>query len=244
MSAPTPTTIAIPKPAVIYLRFSPRRNAEDQQTLMAQEQACRKYAVDHGMDIVAVLSDPYQSARKVRLFDRPEGRRIQELVLAKQIRHVIVSRLDRVFRNAIDGMVTRQWLIKRKVKLHLAHEGGVSLCANDALGSVMFNILVSFNQFLPELIAERTSQTLLAMQRNGRCISSSARFGYTRKGKMVVPNPAERAQIEEIMVMHNNGMGSIDIAKTLRKRKTKCRTRAWDSKIVRTLINRELGIDD
>lgn len=229
---------------MIYLRFSPRRNAEDQQTLMAQEQACRKYAVDHGMDIKAVLSDPYQSARKVRLFDRPEGRRIQELVLSKEIRHVIVSRLDRVFRNAIDGMVTRQWLIKRKVKLHLAHEGGVSLCANDALGSVMFNILVSFNQFLPELIAERTSQVLLAMQRNGRTISGRPRFGFTQKGRHIVINPEERAQIDEIMVMHTNGMGAVDIAKTLRKRKTKCRTRAWSSGIVRILINRELGIDD
>lgn len=232
---------------VLYVRYSPKPDAKEAQTLVYQEAKGRWYCKGHGLNVVDVIADPVVSARKTKLFDRPGGSRLKTLVNSKTVTNVVSTRLDRLFRNAVDGMVTFEWMRKKGVKLHLADEGGMSLCANTAVGRYMLGLLLCTGQFLPDLIAERTSQAMLQYQAHGMAFGHNAPFGQTlvksrRTGKRsLVPNLEERGVIYEIMEMYSNGVTPKAIATILNQRGIKCRSKIWRTLTIWKVVRRELA---
>lgn len=235
---------------VLYVRYSPKPDATEARTLEYQEAKGRWYCKGHDLNVVDVLADPDVSARKTKLFDRPGGAILKKLVNERRVRNVVATRLDRLFRNAVDGLMTFEWLRKKGVQLHLADEGGMSMCANTAVGRYMLGLLLCTGQFLPDLIAERTSQAMLQYQAAGRAMSSQAPFGQTlvkkkkRDGTVVrelVPNLEERAVIYEIMDMYSKGVTPRAIAVILNKQGRKCRTKNWRTGGIWKVVRRELN---
>ena len=226
--------------AVIYVRFSPRKKHTDTKTLEVQEDRSRAYCKMMNLEVVEVLADPEVSARKTKLYDRPAGKRLQLLVETKQISHVVVSRLDRAFRNAEDGMSTHRHLVKYKCDLHFADEGGNTLCVNTALGHLMFGMLLQFAQFLPELIAERTSQALLARRKNGFLIGPKAPYGYAAVKKRQVPDLEEQKVIYEIMDRYYKEQTVKEISDHLNCKDIKMRGRPWRPYDVTQLVQKEI----
>ncbi|WP_159802597.1 recombinase family protein [Arthrobacter zhaoguopingii] len=85
--------------AFIYTRISQDRNAEG-LGVQRQEEACRRYALQHGMEVVEVFSDNSTSAFSNRT--RPAYTAMLERLRAREVEAVICWRMDRLHRRPID----------------------------------------------------------------------------------------------------------------------------------------------
>lgn len=224
---------------VAYCRFSPRPDAGDTMTLEVQENICRRYASMRDMEITTVYADPEASAYKVKLQDRPEGRVLVDHCRQGLVSDVIVARLDRIFRLVSDGsLISEEWR-EAGISLHLADEGGCSLSTGTAVGQLMFNMMLSFNQFVPHLTAERTSVAMKHLASKGVRVGRHAQFGYRLcdNGELI-PEDREQELIQEILQWHGNGWSNGKIVSVLNRGEVDFRGRLWRSRDVESILSR------
>ena len=175
--------------AIIYSRFSPRpakdgdaeRAAanEDAETIRLQIDVCQRYAVMKGLIIAETIKDPETSARKTPLFEREGGSRLKFLPRGT---HIVVLKLARLFRSAVDGLTTLEYFDKRGIIVHFADEGGVSLSTNTAKGKLVTTMLLAVAEYEPGETAERTSRAMKHRQSNGQRMTSAQNIPF---GQMV-----------------------------------------------------------
>lgn len=84
--------------AVIYGRFS--SDSQREESIDAQVRACKKYASEHGLQIVEIYKD---SAKSGRTDHRDEFQRMIQDGKDGKFAHVIVHKLDRFSRNVQDA---------------------------------------------------------------------------------------------------------------------------------------------
>lgn len=180
------------KYATSYNRFSPRRlgsddaelasNSEDISSMAAQIDTNLKYAMSHDLTIVTTLRDPFISARKTPLFERPEGCKLRDLPRGH---HIIALKLARMFRSAVDGLTTLEYFDKRGVIVHFSDEGGVSLSTGTAKGKLVATMLLAVAEYEPNETAERTSRGMKHRQANGQRMTSAKTIPF---GQMIDPD--------------------------------------------------------
>lgn len=221
---------------VSYCRFSPRPDASDTMTLEVQEQACRRYADMKGLEISEVLKDPEVSAYKTKLADRQEGGRLVQMCRSGEVTDVIVARLDRIFRRVSDGSVIADEWRELGVSLHLADEGGVSLSTGTAIGEVMFNVMLAFNQFTPHLTSERTSTALKHMAASGLRVGRHAQYGWELVDNMMVSVADEQDNIK--LIAQFKTAPPEGVARALNQLGRKYRGRSWKTADVVSVIRR------
>lgn len=237
-------------PAILYSRHSPRPiKAGERERIAAQEDAssiqvqvdvAERYCLFHSFHIVEVLKEPFVSARSTPLFERPEGRKLMGLPRGHKI---VALDLTRVFRDVVDGLTSLAYFEKSGVELHLASQGGCTLNCSTADGKLITTFLLGVASHEPMQTAERTSRGMKHRQKNGAAMT---RPGYSPYGTTalpdgsLVPNPAEQAVADRIVLMHGYGMTFSNIATELndagvprRKHGTK-----WDFAMVRSVVLR------
>ncbi|KHE72316.1 recombinase family protein [Halobacillus sp. BBL2006] len=93
--------------------------------------------------------------------DRTEFNKVLEELQAGDT--LVVTKLDRFARSALEGIQTVKALFERGVKVHILNMG---LVENSPTGRLIFNILSSFAEFERDMIVERTQEgKALAKQR-------------------------------------------------------------------------------
>ncbi|MFP9126789.1 recombinase family protein [Niallia sp. BSM11] len=94
--------------------------------------------------------------------DRPEFNKLLEAL--KKDDTLVITKLDRFARSAVEGIQTVKALFTRGVKVHILNIG---LVEDTATGRLIFNILSSFAEFERDMIVERTQEgKALAKQRD------------------------------------------------------------------------------
>lgn len=225
---------------VIYSRYSPRpvregdaeriAAAEDAETLKLQIDVCERLAVMRQLTVDEIIRDPDTSARKERLFDREGGSRLKDLPRGS---HVLCSKLDRMFRNTADGLLTVQHFKERGVALHFADQGGCTLDTSSGEGEFLFTVLLGTAALEPRRTADRTSRGMKHRMKLGQQM--------TRPGHEPYPNtPAEEAIADRIVAMHDDGLTYSNIATELNdlgvpRRKPGTR---WDYAMIRSVVLR------
>ena len=97
---------------LIYVRYSPKPmdaiDRDEASSLDYQEDVVRRYFDFIGVTTAEVIKDAETSARLVQLRNRKDGKRLLELTSGKPRIYSIVGvmRLDRLFRNVVDGITT------------------------------------------------------------------------------------------------------------------------------------------
>src|ERR1700730_16086640 len=89
--------------AVALIRVSSDKQALEGASLDAQREAVGHYCLLRGLDLVATLESPDGVSAKKPLAKRPNGPELISLVERGEVAHVIATRLDRLFRNALDA---------------------------------------------------------------------------------------------------------------------------------------------
>ena len=235
---------------IIYCRYSPRPEHATERacSLQVQIEACEKYCHANGMSIDRVIEDPEVSARKTALFDRPGG---ADLMMLPAHSNVIAMKLDRVFRETIDGLTTLRFWKEHNTRFHLANEGGCTIDTSTATGELMATFLLGVTSWEPRAIAERTSIAMNHRMSNGKAHLNPSHFPY---GMMEDPESRthdksghhegmikcteEQKVIGRIVWMHNCGMGLGEIGRTLTDEGITNRGNRWYPQTIKRILER------
>lgn len=157
-----------------YCRVSTKKQEKDGNGLAAQEKAVK----DAGATII------YMDAFTGTKTDRPEFQKLLSEIKSGDT--IVVTKLDRVARNAAEGNKLVDHLMEKGVKIHILNMG---LLDQTPTGKLIRNILLAFAEFERDLIVERTQEGKnIARQR------PDFREGRPRKFKS-----AQRAHIRDLL---------------------------------------------
>lgn len=159
------------KKAAIYTRVSTDDQADKGYSLPSQLDGCRQYIEQLGYAVVAEFRDDHSGA--IPVTERPQGRRLAEMIKFREVDAVVVHQVDRLSRDIVDLLATvRNWL-----------RAGVDVYALDVgkIESELDIVLVIKGwQGSDERkkIRERSMRGKRAKARTGRVVGTRAPFGY------------------------------------------------------------------
>lgn len=213
-----------------YTRVSSEGQARHGHSLEDdQPERLEAYCRAYGYELVGVISDQV-SARKKPLADRPGGAELLARLEAGEADGVIVVKLDRLFRNMLDGLeYFRDALYPRGRRARQAPRGGqvVSLGehidTSTASGRHMLKYWLLDADVEADRTSERTTHAIRGLRRRGRvyghapygCVASGGTWD-AEQGRMVNQrlerDPALWPMRERIVAMRGEGLSLRAIA--------------------------------
>lgn len=192
--------------AALYARVSTARQASEGVSLEAQRKALAAYCELRGLKPVELIADEGASGRSP-LSKRKGGKRLLTLVHTGQVDAVVIMKLDRGFRNAVDAQAVAADWERRGVTLHLADHGGTTIDTSTAMGKMFFTMLSGFAEMESNLISERVTEALAFKARSGDMrIGKDAPFGWRYDGNALAEVESEQAVIALVREMRAAGM--------------------------------------
>jgi DNA invertase Pin-like site-specific DNA recombinase len=196
-----------------YARVSTARQAEEGESLGAQERTLAGYAMMHGLVIDRMFVERGVSGSKP-LCERPEG---ATLLAALQPGDVVVTaKLDRMFRSALDALDVLGQLQKRGISLHMIDLGGD--VTGDGISKLVFTILSAVAEAERDRIRERVATVKADQRARGRYLGGIAPFGW-RVGDdgELAEVPEQQAAIRTMRELRQGGASLRQIAATMRE---------------------------
>lgn len=167
----------------LYDRVSTDLQVRDGLSLDAQREALTSYARAHEYEIVGYYSDEGITARK-KMQNRKELLRLLEDVKADKIDLILVTKLDRWFRNIKDYHNTQAILEKHHCNWKTIFEEYDTSTAN---GRFAINIMLSVNENECDRDSDRIKEVFAYKRRNGEILSGAhVSFGYRVENKKFV----------------------------------------------------------
>jgi putative DNA-invertase from lambdoid prophage Rac len=211
-----------------YCRASTMKQAESPET---QKGLIAKYCEFMGMPVPkSYYVDPGVSG-KVPIGERPAGG-----VLLGQLKHgdhVVVAKVDRMFRRLSDAATVLDQFERNGIRLHICNLMGGAIDLSSPIGRFLIHILAAFAEMERSFIRERIKDGV-ARARQKDIRPGLARLGFkkvkawdktkNRYVKISVKDDEERAVMGEILKMRLDGMTFKEISDLLtfdRKLKTK-----------------------
>jgi DNA invertase Pin-like site-specific DNA recombinase len=206
-------------------------------SLEAQEGRIRAWADAMGAEVTEVVRDEGVSGGKL-LAERPGGKHIAKLLEARKpgADAVVVVRMDRLGRDAAEQIALLKRFRSGKVGL-VAIAQSIDLATPH--GRAMAQISAVFAELERALIAERTTETLAELRKQGRVFNHPP-FGYTAVEGYLVEDPEEQATLKRLIELRESGLGFLRVAQALNaeKRSTK-QGGPWQPMTVRNVYLRE-----
>ncbi|NIE81769.1 recombinase family protein [Asaia sp. As-1742] len=156
-----------------YVRVSTIRQADEGESLAVQERQIAGHAMMLGLSLDRVFIERGVSG-SVPLANRQEGAVLLASLKAGDV--VITSKLDRMFRSAVDALGVLDDLKARKVSLHMIDLGG-DVTAN-GISKLVFTILSAVAEAERDRIRERVSQVKADQRGRGRYLGGKVPYGY------------------------------------------------------------------
>lgn len=173
--------------AAIYIRVSTEEQHLNGLSLPAQKRALTEYAEKNGYIIVDCYSDEGISARKSMKY-RKDLLRLLEDVKRDKIDMILVTKLDRWFRNIKDYNITEEILKAHNCYWKTIFENYDSSTAN---GQMVINIMLSVNQAECDRTSERIKAVMDYKRSIGEITSGKcACYGYKAVNNRLVKDEA------------------------------------------------------
>lgn len=158
--------------AAIYTRVSTDDQAEKGYSLPSQLEACRKYAAQHELTVVAEFSDDYTGSK----LDRPGMDQLRAAIRDGDVDAVIAFSSDRWTRSLAHALILREELQSHGIELHYVRRGKSE---DTPEARMMDNIEGVFNEYWREKIIESSRRGRIGKAKSGKVISRyCAPFGY------------------------------------------------------------------
>lgn len=145
--------------------------------------------------------------------ERPEGKKLMELVKSGQVKRIIAIKLDRVFRDLIDGAITKQVFDAYGVDLIIIEDGNV-INTSTAIGKALYHMRLTMNQLESDQASERTSAIMQYLKKNKRAYARIP-YGFNNVNGELVENQGEMAVVKSIFEAYHNGVSLGQIARDL-----------------------------
>jgi DNA invertase Pin-like site-specific DNA recombinase len=125
--------------------------------------------------------------------------------------HVILTSLDRAFRNFKDGIVTTEEWMEKGIHIHLIrHEVDTST----PMGKWMLRSMAMYAEMEREWARERTREVLRSRKREGKAVNGFPGYGRRMEGqkghRRVVDDAREREVMAQIVDLHDNQKKTFD----------------------------------
>lgn len=176
----------------------PRVSTEEQfihgLSLPAQTKDLTDYATRMGYQIVGIYADEGVSARKP-VSKRPALLRLLRDVQDNKIDIILVTKLDRWFRNIKEYQATQEILDKHNCYWKTIFEDYDTSTAN---GQMVVNIMLAVNQSECDRTSERIKVVLEHKVRNGEHVTGAAPYGYVTVNKKLEKDNETREIVDEI----------------------------------------------
>ncbi len=184
-----------------YTRVSTGRQAEEGESLGAQQRRVEGYATMNDMTVDRHFVERGVSGA-VPLSERPEGSALLQLVRSGDV--IITPKLDRCFRSALDALDVLQKLKERGVALHMIDLGGD--VTGNGISKLLFTILSAVAEAERDRIRERISDVKRDQRQRGRYLGGKVPFGYrvTDDGALI-EFEEEQAAVREMVALRSQG---------------------------------------
>ena len=203
------------KKALGYIRVSTEEQAVEGVSLPVQEAKIRSYCQMHDLDLVRIIADEGTSAAR-KLSQRQGGSELLKVVESGEVGHVIVLKLDRLFRRAGEALSETENWERRDIVLHLVDQKGASISTRNSLGRFFFVMLAGVAEMERGLIAERTVAAM-EHRKSQRQAYSPTPYGFDRVGDQLRENAKELATVERIRDLRAEGLSLGKIAARLNR---------------------------
>lgn len=147
-----------------YIRVSTEEQARDGVSLGQQLDRLRAYCQLHGHALVAVATDEGVSA-SVALARRAGGRQVLDALKGGMTQGVVVIRLDRLFRDALDGLTFFAQADRHGATVHSVSE---LIDTGTPAGRLALTIQLAAAQYERDLAVLRAKECNTALRRKGR----------------------------------------------------------------------------
>ena len=188
--------------AVIYARVSTDKQAEHGVSLDMQIARCLEYAEARGFALIDTVIDAGISAKTIE--QRPGLTRILDMVNRKRLDHVVCYKLDRSFRNTIEGLQTVALMAKKGVSLHVVDEQA-AVKSDTADDEFLLTLKMGLAQRERKLVAERTKAALARKRERNEFCGGEPPYGYRSVEGSLIPDATERQVIRKIRNLRNTG---------------------------------------
>jgi DNA invertase Pin-like site-specific DNA recombinase len=165
----------------------------------------------HGLELDTVFIERGVSGSKP-LGDRVEGGRLLKVLNPGDT--VITSKLDRMFRSALDALEVLGQLKRRKVSLHMIDLGGD--VTGNGISRLVFTILSAVAEAERDRIRERIRDVKLDQRRRNRYLGGIVPFGWcVSQDGQLIEHIAQQAAIRRIVELRQEGMSLRSISAAL-----------------------------
>lgn len=180
--------------AALYIRVSTDRQAKEGDSLEAQEKALTDYAKEHNYIIIDTYIDGGESGQKIK---RTNLQRLLRDVEANKIDLVIMTKLDRWFRNVADFYKVIEVLKRNKVNWKTIWEDYDTTTAS---GEFWLNMSLALGQMEAKRTGERISEIFEHKFKYQKTVCSGNRkYGYNiSEEKKYVINEEEAQNIKDL----------------------------------------------
>lgn len=230
-----------PGPVVLYGRVSTA-----DQTVETQDAALRSYITrfpELQFDPELVFLDPDTSGG-IPLVERESGSRLVSAIelrrhTSQRIRHLVVMRLDRLGRDAIDIIGRLRWLWDNDVTPHFVDMGPM---AKSPLNEAALSIGAVFAQLERDLIRARTCEKMQRLRQQGRPTGGTLPYGWQLVGDRWVPHPDEQHQLALMRDLERAGWNYNRIMRDLNARGIPSKTgKAWTYSAVQSALTAKIN---
>ncbi len=186
--------------AVGYVRVSTEEQAKGGVSLDMQRAKIRAYAALHDMTLLDIVADKGISGCTIKA--RPGVQQVLDKVKNKEIRAVIIYKLDRLARNTIDALEIARLMDSKGVALHSITE---KLDTKSAMGKFFFTLLASIAEMERGIISERIQAAMDRKKEKGEACNNNPPYGYQIIGRRLIPDLNEQKAIRRIFELHSRG---------------------------------------
>ena len=200
--------------AILYIRVSTEEQSTEGVSIEAQQAKLLSYCQQRGLQVVEAIIDAGVSGGKY-LSQRPGGQKLIEMLKSRKASHVVAVKLDRLFRNAADGLWTIENWDNEGVSTHLLDINGMGLDTSSPMGKMMLTMMAGFAQLERSMIRDRTKTALNHKKSTGKKYCQNV-YGldFDDDGNAVV-NESEQATITLIFALRKAGKSLRAIASHL-----------------------------
>lgn len=196
-----------------YIRVSTKEQTLKGYSLEAQKEASEAYAKAHGFHIYDFYIDKGITARK-QLNKRKDFMRMMDDVCAGRIKHIIVLRLDRFFRNVYDyHRMMNEYLTPHGCEWSAVMEEYDTTTPN---GKLMINIRLSIAEQECDIDGARIKDIFQNKINNGYVITGEHARGYKTVDKRLVVDEEIRQEIVDMFDRYNTTGSYMDVCRFLR----------------------------
>lgn len=122
-----------------------------------------------GVEFSRVIFDRAVSASKVPFHRRPGGKELRNVVLPGD--HVIIDKVDRMWRSLEDFATQVRWFRENEVRLHFVNMGGATVSSGTPMGDAMLGLSVLFAELESKTLGKRIMDTNEQLRRKGMAVS-------------------------------------------------------------------------